>query len=213
MSEEIKNEIKEEVVLETTTENKVEEPKNEKLTKILTTTKNVLKWIGPGFLGLLVIMASWLSIDKYIIKSDIPSFFGYSSLIVATGSMSGTLEEGDLIIIKDTGDYKIGDIVTFFQGNDTIPTTHRIYNIDEDGKWITRGDANNSYDENHITDEDIYGELVLTIPAVGIFIDWLGEGGGYIYALGFILIIGIAVYILKSDETNIEEVKEEETKE
>lgn len=215
MSEEIKNEIQEEIVQEESLKEEVIQESLEntsKLDEVLKITKKVFGWIGTGLLAILIVVASWLSIDKYIIKSEIPSIFGYSSLIVATGSMSGTLEEGDLIIIKDTGDYKIGDIVTFFQKDDTIPTTHRIYYIDADGKWVTRGDANNAYDENHITDEDIYGELVMTIPGVGIFIDWLGEGGGYIYVVGFFLIIGIAVYLLKSDGTNVEEITESEEK-
>ena len=198
----------------------MEETKNviqeTKVNKVLKTVKNIFKYIFYGFLSLLIIVTSWLCIDKYIIESKIPSFFGYSSLMVATGSMSGTIEEGDLIIIKDTGDYKIGDIVTFFQEGDQIPTTHRIWNIDEEGKFITRGDANNSYDAVHITSDDIYGEVVLVIPAVGVAIGWLTDGGGYIYVAGTLLIIGIGIYLLKSEDlSEIEEVKEEkeETKE
>ena len=189
----------------------VEKNTNSKLSKVLNTIKKVCSWIFYAFLSILIIVTGWLCIDKYIVKSPIPSMFGYSSLLVATGSMSGTIEEGDLIFIKDTGDYKIGDIVTFFQEDDTIPTTHRIWNIDEDGKFITRGDANNSYDPKHITSDEIYGEVVLVVPAVGIAIDWLIDGGGYIYAVGVILIIGIGIYLLKNDElSEVEEVKEEE---
>ena len=189
----------------------VEKNTNSKLSKVLNTIKKVCSWIFYAFLSILIIVTGWLCIDKYIVKSPIPSMFGYSSLLVATGSMSGTIEEGDLIFIKDTGDYKIGDIVTFFQDGDDIPTTHRIYNIDENGNWKTRGDANNSYDPKHITSDEIYGEVVLVVPAVGIAIDWLIDGGGYIYAVGVILIIGMGVYLLKNDElSEVEEVKEEE---
>ena len=100
---------------------KVEEIKEKSL------VKKIFSWIGTGFLTLLVVIASWLCFDKFVLGHQVPSIFGYSSLMVATGSMSGTIEEGDLIIIKDTGDYKIGDIVTFFQDGDTIPTTHHQY--------------------------------------------------------------------------------------
>ena len=203
MSEEIKQEeVKEEVVAE------VVEDTKEEVIKEKSMVKKVLGWIGTGFLTILVVIASWLCFDKFVLKHQVPSIFGYSSLMVATGSMSGTIEEGDLIIIKDTDDYKIGDIVTFFQDGDDIPTTHRIYNIDDEGKWVTRGDANNSYDKRSITSDEIIGEVVLVIPYVGTFIDWAVEGGGLIYIIGIFLILGLGIYIIKGDD---DEEEEEET--
>ena len=199
MSEEIKQE-----------EVKVEVEKQE-VVKEKSMVKKVFGWIGTGFLTLLVVMASWLCFDKFVLKHRVPSIFGYSSLMVATGSMSGTIEEGDLIIIKDTDDYKIGDIVTFFQDGDDIPTTHRIYNIDEEGKWVTRGDANNSYDKRSITNDEIIGEVVLVIPYVGTFIDWAVEGGGLIYIIGIFLILGLGIYIIKGDDDEDEEESSEPT--
>ena len=173
--------------------------------------KKVFGWIGTGFLTLLVVMASRLCFDKFVLKHRVPTIFGYSSLMVATGSMSGTIEEGDLIIIRDTDDYKIGDIVTFFQDGDDIPTTHRIYNIDENGNWKTRGDANNSYDKRSITNDEIIGEVVLVIPYVGTFIDWAVEGGGLIYIVGIFLILGLGIYIIKGDDDEDEEESSEPT--
>ena len=200
MNEEIKQEVEAEVV---------EETSKEKVVKEKSMVKKVFGWIGTGFLTLLVVMASWLCFDKFVLKHRVPSIFGYSSLMVATGSMSGTIEEGDLIIIKDTGDYKIGDIVTFFQDGDDIPTTHRIINkeVTEDGVtyWITRGDANNSPDKRSITSDEIIGEHVLTIPYVGTFIDWAVEGGGLIYIIGIFLILGLGIYIIKGDGDEEEE--------
>ena len=118
MNDEVK---KEEVNVEV-----IEETSKEEVVVEKSMVKKVFGWIGTGFLTLLVVIASWLCFDKFILKHQVPSIFGYSSLMVATGSMSGTIEEGDLIIIRDTDDYKIGDIVTFFQDGDDIPTTHRI---------------------------------------------------------------------------------------
>ena len=201
MSEEIKQEeVKEVVEAEV-----VEDTSKEEVVKEKSMVKKVFGWIGTGFLTLLVVIASWLCFDKFVLGHQVPSIFGYSSLMVATGSMSGTIEEGDLIIIKDTGDYKIGDIVTFFQDGDDIPTTHRIYNIDDEGKWVTRGDANNSYDKRSITSDEIIGEVVLVIPYVGTFIDWAVEGGGLIYIIGIFLILGLGIYIIKGDDGEDEE--------
>ena len=200
MSEEIKQE-----------EVKVDVEKEE-VVKEKSMVKKVFGWIGTGFLTLLVVMASWLCFDKFVLKHRVPSIFGYSSLIVSTGSMNGLdMNEGDLIIIRDTDDYKIGDIVTFFQDGDDIPTTHRIYNIDENGNWKTRGDANNSYDKRSITNDEIIGEVILVIPYVGTFIDWAVEGGGLIYIVGIFLILGLGIYIIKGDDDEDEEESSEPT--
>ena len=200
MSEEIKQE-----------EVKVDVEKEEVI-KEKSMVKKVFGWIGTGLLTLLVVMASWLCFDKFVLKHRVPSIFGYSSLIVSTGSMNGfDMNEGDLIIIRDTGDYKIGEIVTFFQDGDDIPTTHRIIAIDDEGKWVTRGDANNSKDKRSITSDEIIGEVVLVIPYVGTFIDWAVEGGGLIYIVGIFLILGLGIYIIKGDDDEDEEESSEPT--
>lgn len=183
------NEVKQEEVKE--------EPK--KQSKVVKIVKWVLGAIGTTIVAFLVVVVGWLTIDKYILKSPVPSFAGYSHLIVVTESMSGDggLEAGDLIIIKDTKDYKIGDIITFMHEEDTIPTTHRIVGIDEDGNFVTKGDNNNTDDTLPVTMDEIYGEKVLVIENFGLFLDWIKNGGGLIYVIAFIVIIGAAVYVIQ----------------
>ena len=183
------NEVKQEEVKE--------EPK--KQSKVVKIVKWVLGAIGTTIVAFLVVVVGWLTIDKYILKSPVPSFAGYSHLIVVTESRSGDggLEAGDLIIIKDTKDYKIGDIITFMHEEDTIPTTHRIVGIDEDGNFVTKGDNNNTDDTLPVTMDEIYGEKVLVIENFGLFLDWIKNGGGLIYVIAFIVIIGAAVYVIQ----------------
>ena len=155
------------------------------------------------FFAFLLVVTSWLAIDKFILKSKVPSFAGYSILTVATGSMENTIMEGDLILIKNTGDYKIGDIITFAHKDETIPTTHRIINWAEDGNgdYVTRGDANNTEDRKNVLKEDVFGEVVLVMHGLGLFVGWLTEGGGYIYLLAIVLILVLGTYLIK-DENN-----------
>ena len=150
----------------------------------------------------LLIVAAWLCIDKFVLKSPVPSFCGYSSLTIATGSMSGTLEIGDIIIIKDTDDYKLGDIVTFLKEGETIPTTHRIINYaEEEGRFITKGDFNNTDDgEEGVAQEDILGEMVLHLPILGMFVGWVKDGGGLIYLIAVVLILAIGAYMLHNEK-------------
>ena len=166
--------------------------------------KNVKEIIKKVFMGIaiaitavLVFVASWLCVDKFIYKSVVPSFMGYSSLTVVSPSMSGTIEKGDFIIIKDTGDYKIGDIVTYIHEGEKIPTTHRIIQIEEGGKFVTKGDFNDSEDLQRVTKDEIFGEVVSVWHNFGVFVGWLLNGGGFIYIIALFLIVILSIYLFK----------------
>lgn len=156
-----------------------------------------LRCIGYFVLALLVVIVVWMLVDKYIKKSPAPGAFGFSPLIVATGSMSGTIEAGDMIIIHAQKEYKTGDIVTFLPEGDTIPTTHRIIGITDEGYFRTKGDANNAADKTPISQDMILGEVVLVIPGIGMFFQWIATGGGWIFVVAAILIVGVGIYLLR----------------
>lgn len=151
--------------------------------KILSIAKKIIWWIFIAMFAFVAVVASWLAIDKFIRKSPVPTFCGYALLTIETGSMSGTIEIGDMILIKDTNDYKIGDIITFLPEGDKVPTTHRIINYGENGTFVTKGDANNTKDTIAVSSDMIYGEVVKVLPKVGLFADWVRkEGWLYIVA-------------------------------
>lgn len=170
--------------------------KNAKTSK----AKTIVKWsftgLGLAIVAFLVFVLIVLAVDKFGRKSAVPSFFGTSALIVATGSMSGTIEEGDLIIIKKSDEYKTGDIVTFIQDGDTIPTTHRIIRI-RDGKFYTKGDANNAEDTHPIEQAEIVGKVTKTVPHVGLFFRWLKDEFGWVYLVGVVGVVVVGVVLLK----------------
>lgn len=176
--------------------------------KAKTIVKRVFSAILWAILIFLIIVASWLAIDKHVRKSPVPSFMGYSSLVIISGSMSGTMEVDDLIIIKDKKEYKIGDIVTFMKEGDKAPTTHRIILYDEHGNYITKGDANNVRDAVAVSKEEIFGEVILTVPKYAKFLRWLSEEGGWLYVGSVFVILVLGTVILKSD--NSEEALAEE---
>ena len=183
----------------------VENPVNEEkpTNKALKIVKWVFSGIGIAILSFLVVVVGWLTIDKYILKNPVPSFAGYSHLVVTTGSMSGTIEEGDLVIIKDTGDYKGTDIVTYLRDGETVPTTHRIifkYELEDGTYYELKGDANPSSDTDYVAEEDICGEVVMVIEDFGIFLSWIKNGGGLIYLVAFIVIIGAAIYVIQKKD-------------
>lgn len=85
-------------------------------------------------------------------------FYGYTTLIVSSGSMQPELMVGDVIIIKECDSYNKGDIITFNVNNEYL-VTHRIIE-EKENHYITKGDNNNSADENIVTEEQIEGKLI-----------------------------------------------------
>ena len=132
--------------------------------------KKLVSKIIDGILNfLIVIFAIFLLISMYtviqvkVLGNDYSSFFGYSLFEVQTGSMSGTIEAGDWILIKDTKNVKVGDIVTYRHSNDFI--THRVIES-YGGTYVTKGDANNTADEP-IDQSQIVGKVVKTMAGFG----------------------------------------------
>lgn len=169
--------------------------------RAFTVIKKVIWGIVIAIFCLLCALAMWIAVDKFVLKSPVPSVFGYSTLMVKTGSMAGeesdSINAGDLIIIKDTGDYEIGDIVTFLQEGDVVPTTHRIIDYTEDGLFITKGDANNVQDGLPVSKDMILGKVVKILPEVGRFADWV-QSEGWIYIVALLVVLGAGTVFVKS---------------
>lgn len=134
-------------------------------------------------------------INTKILKKDISSLLGYTLLEVVSGSMEPTLQVGDYIIIntKET-DYKINDIVTFYDVNGSF-VTHRIVNNNE-SEIITKGDNNNTEDEP-TKKEKIVGKYLFKIKGLGKIISALKSP----ITIILIFVIGLLIcYFLSIDD-------------
>ena len=157
----------------------------------------------------LVFVAVVLAYDKYVEKARIPSFFGKSALVIATPSMSGSIEAGDLIIITKSYKYELDDIITYFPAGEGTSVTHRIVRI-EGEKYYTKGDANSSEDPDPVFITQIAGKMTGSIPKVGIIIEWLStwQGIAFIIAVGAVVVAIVTIADGYEDEE--EEVEETE---
>ena len=78
-------------------------------------------------------------------------------------SSNDGLEVGDMIIVLNTNDFKVGDIIIFDTDFRKYPIIHRIY---ADGsKILTKGDNNSGPDSFEKT--KIHGKAILKIPLLG----------------------------------------------
>ena len=126
----------------------------------MTYIKKFVKSIAYTFLILLVSLCIYTFIATDIMKKDYVNVFGYTYFVVKTGSMSGTLEVNDIIIVKIDDNPKKHDIITYIN-NDGDIITHRLVRIAGD-KLIAQGDVNNAEDDP-ITKESLIGIVKLAI--------------------------------------------------
>lgn len=165
--------------------------------------KRVLKKFALALLSVLVCFSSYTLFMTKILHKDYVNIFGYTYFVVASGSMSGTIEVNDIIIDKIAEDYAINDIITYKENGAFI--THRVIKITEN-EVITRGDVNN-IDDSPVLKDNIIGRVTFIIS-----ISFLLKLFAVII---FILIIYIILdfdnifkkYIIKEKETEKEKKK------
>ena len=127
---------------------------------MMTYLKKILKSIACGFLVLLVSLCVYTFIVTDVMKKDYVNVFGYTYFVVKTGSMSGTLEIDDIIIVKITKETKVKDIITYVNDKGEI-ITHRL--VRKSGnKLIAQGDVNNTEDAP-ITKDNLIGTVSFVI--------------------------------------------------
>lgn len=157
--------------------------------------------------GIAIVIIISLTIQKIILKESVPDIFGYKILQVMSGSMSGEFETGDTILIKeikDESDLKIGDVITYQVTENTL-VTHRIINITKFGEtleYTTKGDANNTEDNEKILFSDIEGKYVKKLRLISKLISFMQK------TYGMIITFTIPILLIMWTINN-EKIKEE----
>lgn len=96
--------------------------------------------------------------------------FGYNRTYIDSWPFSDGFSMGDIPIVRNSNDYKMGDIIVYDAGQ-TAPIIHRIIKINPDGTYQTKGDNNlnqNSY-EFSVKGGQIRGKVIFIIPKLGYF--------------------------------------------
>lgn len=118
--------------------------------------------------------------------SPMPMPFGVGVATVLSGSMEPTMSVDDMVLVKESPTYGIGDIVVYQRGGHLV--VHRI--ISQDGGMIvTQGDANNVSDEP-VELSAVMGRVIFRIPKLGAVIMMLKT------PLGIGALAGLAVLLL-----------------
>src|ERR1700737_435713 len=114
----------------------------------------------------------------FLLAGPLPTFFGYESYVVYSGSMEPTIHVGDIAIVGPVKADKLvaGDIITFRtpQNPDTI-VTHRLQNVAMDStghfSFQTKGDANDTPDQIGVDQSAVLGKVVYSLPGLGFLVE------------------------------------------
>ena len=102
--------------------------------------------------------------------------FRFGALVIATESMTGEINKGDIIIYEryDSQPIVEGQVIVFLDNNSKI--VHRVVEIQNIGgeiRYFTKGDANEDRDSGYRTNEDIFGVTDIKLAYAGYPTLWL----------------------------------------
>lgn len=141
-----------------------------------------------AILAVVLLINLYLLLMQVISKDEIPKIFGFSQVLVLSGSMHPAIEAGDLLVIKEQLEYKVNDVITYRSGGSLI--THRVKLV-EGTSLLTQGDANNVADAM-IKISQVEGKKVFRIPQLGRIALFLKTPQG----LALIVFAGILLFII-----------------
>ncbi len=145
---------------------------------------------------------SWMLLTTVILGAFaliiVPKATGARPLTVLSGSMTGTYDIGDVVIVRpvDPAELAVGDVITFQPtSDDPSLTTHRIVGLtygSEGQQFVTQGDANGAVDLSPVKPEQVMGEVWYSVPTVGYLSVWLA--GGWVRTALDLAAVGLLLY-------------------
>ncbi len=175
------------------------EPKNvSKVKKIYNIVTTVITAVVFVFLAVVL----GLTISQRRSGGD-ASFFGYHVYEVMTGSMSGTIEVGDVIIAKkveNVNELAVGDIITFVAPSGPLKgrnETHRIIEVISNGDgtvqyFRTQGDNEQYADNWRLSPSAVKAKFLRKSPFIAGFRRFLSHWYGYVLLIALpLLIVGV----------------------
>lgn len=167
----------------------------------------VMTFLYTGLIMILIVVLSMRMSGKDVF------LFGYQMKAVLSGSMEPGIQTGSVIAIKEPEpDYKFekNGVITFITKEEKI-VTHRIDQVrNDDGSYVTKGDANDAADMEPVKQDSIIGIYNgLTIPYLGYVSTFITSKNGSILLLilpgiGLILysVFQISRVFLKINKSN-----------
>ncbi|MBE6155713.1 MAG: signal peptidase I [Firmicutes bacterium] len=157
--------------------------------------KKLIRIILGIFTVILVILMIITTVFVFNKKSGNLTYLGgYTGFINTGTSMLPDINPGDFLLVKKKDSYEKNEIISYATKDNYI-TTHRIIEKEKDN-YITKGDNNSFIDNDKVESKQIYGKLVLIIPQVDKFVNFIWTYKYLIMGI-FVLFPGILMIILR----------------
>ena len=104
--------------------------------------------------------------------------FKYGLLVIGTGSMTGTIDRGDIILYEkyEKDELPLETVIVFEKnGNRIIHRLKEVVSVDGTTRYYTKGDANPTMDDGFITKDQIEGTVKLRIKYLGYLTLWIRD--------------------------------------
>ena len=147
----------------------------------------IIKKSGDILGGILMVVSLILLIPLFLTN------MGINSYIILSGSMEPVIRTGSMVLVDNqTEDIQMGDIIMYRLQKENV--VHRVVEIQEDGKIITKGDNNENADFAPVTQAQVCGKVIkmpwgLCIPYAGYVSEWLSTNKIYVVCVMFGLVI------------------------
>ena len=131
-----------------------------------------------------------------LLPTTLTRFMGYEVFNVISESMEPALPMGSMVFVKpaDWQEIESGDVIAFYSGGAVV--THRVLgNRTFEGKFVTKGDANEEEDINAVPYDQVIGKVEKHVPYLGELTAMLATPLGKIY-LFVLLLCGVLFNVL-----------------
>lgn len=130
-----------------------------------------------------------------------PVIIGFRPLVVLSGSMEPTYKTGSIMYYEIGNVDKIekGDVIVFSSHTSSF-VTHRVNDI-ENGKYVTKGDANSFVDPEKVELQSVKGKAInFSIPFLGYYIYFMNTHFGMIVVIILILVSEFLLSNIRNDD-------------
>lgn len=138
--------------------------------------RRFLHALGCAFLTILVmilIVYGWVFIEVKLRLKSQPELFGYSFFLQHSDDMMPDISMNDVVIIEKGSNYKVGDVILYFDSKDSTYKLH--YVASSDSSNVTTKNAISTEVNDPISTNNVVGKAVRKVAFFGAIVSFFKQ--------------------------------------